>query len=88
MDIDVKKDSYFMNIGVDIHEFLMMKYLHYTAYMDYNRYINVPASAKENEIWDLVAWGIKNKEPMGNYVFLFSYKIGRILLQYNWKKDA
>ncbi|CAD8079604.1 unnamed protein product [Paramecium sonneborni] len=58
------KQSVFMNGKIKLNDFQFMKYIYYNAYNQFNEYINVPPSNYQNEIWDLLAWGIQNQEPM------------------------
>ncbi|CAD8163328.1 unnamed protein product [Paramecium pentaurelia] len=58
------KISVFINGRVSLSDFQFMKYIYYNAYTQYDEYINVPPSNYQSEIWDLLAWGIQNQEPM------------------------
>ncbi|CAK76562.1 unnamed protein product (macronuclear) [Paramecium tetraurelia] len=58
------KLSVFINGSVSQNDFEFMKYIYYNAYTQYDEYINVPPSNYQNEIWDLLAWGVQHQEPM------------------------
>ncbi|CAD8154481.1 unnamed protein product [Paramecium octaurelia] len=58
------KLSVFINGRVSQSDFQFMKYIYYNVYTQYDEYINVPPSNYQNEIWDLLAWGVQHQEPM------------------------
>ncbi|CAD8056210.1 unnamed protein product [Paramecium primaurelia] len=83
------KISVFINGRVSLSDFQFMKYIYYNAYTQYDEYINVPPSNYQNEIWDLLAWGIQNKEPMAvKLAELYSHTCGAKMPEYLTKSIA
>ncbi|CAD8175358.1 unnamed protein product [Paramecium octaurelia] len=77
------KLSVFINGSVSLGDFQFMKYIYYNAYTQYDEYINVPPSNYQSEIWDLLAWGVQNQEPMAvKLAELYSHTCGAKMPEY------
>jgi hypothetical protein len=56
--------------NIQVSDFEQMKWIYYNSYRNGDKYIFLESSEKkQNQIWDLIAWGVHFEEPFGIALF-------------------